>query len=605
MTGAAVAGLALVALFATALPSHAQRGAGSGMSRDDYEACQARDEAGFREAIERVTVRALEGSIQGLDYRPIVAEEWRKGGIDEVMAKRVDAAMESIRLETSWSERIASLASRETQERLAKAAAERTYNSDEIKKVLETLATGVGREVGRRLELATNDAAEPTTRCLEAFLGPRYGATVARVVATEAGREFAIDASKGTPAVSRGAMLLEGKEGIAGLVALIMRRQIGNLSSRVGQRLVGAVLGRVVSAVAGGIGVVLIAKDIWELRNGVLPIIATEMKAPATRDKVQAELASSISTEIQVQVREIGKRTSERVVEIWNEFRRAHTKVLEIAERNGDFKRLLDNITPEKLSRLDEVVGLQLADGGEAVLLRRVADGSLAEAIERWPAAALEIARDRRSLDAGFKWRALAGDALLPRVVELEMHRKAQPEELTKAGLMRIVGLDDRIAALRLSSLKARALEPLLELADPDLKRLSRALGETELESLAGYMTALDKGAGKRLLEAVAASPGIMQAVAPPSVREAIIASRDQSAALAIMLRSDELFDVGAFLGDAEKVRGGQVSPRVLVARYPIALAGTVLLALGVILLLLRAIAGRRPRVASRGAEEL
>ncbi len=569
------------------------------MSREDYEACQSRDETGFREAIERVTIKALESSIRSLDYQPIVAEQWRRGNIDEIMSRRVDAALDDLKQETSWAQLLSSLASREMQEKLAKSAAERVYGADDMKRAVETLAVGVGVEVGRRLELATSDAAEPTARCLEAFLGPRYGATVAKVVSAEAGREFAIDASKGTAAVSRGTMLLEGKEGMAGLVALIMRRQIGNLSSRIGQRIAGAVLGRVVSVVAGGIGVVLIAKDVWELRHGVLPIIAAEMKAPATRDKVQAELAASIGTEIGGHIRDIGRRTSERVIEIWNEFRRAHGKVLELADSRPEFKRLLDTVNPEKLGRLDEIVALQLATGGEPALLSRLADGSLAEAIDRWPSAALEIARDRRSLDAGFKWRAIAGDVLLAKVLEYDVHRRTEPEEMTRTSLARVLGLDDRIAIPRLASLKGRALEPLLELSDVDLKRLARALGEVELASLSAYMTGLEKPAGQRLLAAVAATPSVMQAVAPQSVRDAIIASPDQAAAVTIMLRSGELFDVGAFLRDVETVWAGRVSPRVLIARYPIALAGAAVLALGVVMLLLRAVVGRRPRVQS------
>ena len=35
----------------------------------------------------------------------------------------------------------------------------------------------------------------------------------------------------------------------------------------------------------------LIAKDIWDFRYGVLPIIATEMKSADTKEKVRAELA--------------------------------------------------------------------------------------------------------------------------------------------------------------------------------------------------------------------------------------------------------------------------------------------------------------------------
>ena len=595
--------LALVAIAAAHGAACAQASRATAVSRQDYEACQTRDETAFRDAIERVTASALEASIRGVDYQPIVAEAWRKGNIDDLMNRRVDAVLEDLKKETSWGQLISSLASRETQEKLAKAAAERVYGSDTMRRAIEMLAVDVGRVVGDRLEMATTDAAEPTTRCLEAFLGPRYGSTVARIVATDAGKEFAIDAAKGAAPVSRGSVLVESKEGLAGLVAIIMRRQLGNLSARVGQRLVGAVLGRVVSVVAGGIGVVLIAKDIWELRNGVLPIIASEMKSPETRDKVQAELAKSIATEIDTHLKDIAKRTSERVTEIWHEFRRAHAKVLEIAERNAEFKAFIENVTPANLARLDEAVALLLAEGGEARLQSRVTDGSLAEAVERWPAGVLEIARDRRSLDAGFKWRAVAGDKLIPRIVEYEIHRRADPDQQTRNGLTRILGLDDRVAIGRLAALKKRDIDVLLELPDPDLKRLARALGESELASLASYMAALSQPVGRKLLMAVAEVPARMQAVAPSHVRDGILASRDQSKALAMMLRANEILDAGEFVRDVEAVRSGAVAPSLLLARYPLALVLLAVAALVIILLLWRAIAGRRPRSTGEPAQ--
>ncbi len=601
---AAIMALVAAIAFAAISPAFAQGSSGGGISRQDYEACQAREENAFREVIERITVKALTSSISGLDYQPIVAEAWRKGNIDDIMARRVDVVLEELRQETSWGELISSLASRETQEKLAKAAAERVYGSDEMRRAIEGLAVEVGRVVGQRLELATTDAAEPTTRCLEAFLGPRYGTTVARIVASDAGKEFAIDAAKGTANVSRGSVLVETKEGLAGLVAVIMRRQLANLSTRVGQRLVGAVLGRVVSVVAGGVGVVLIAKDIWELRNGVLPIIATEMKAPGTRDKVQAELAKSVSTEIEAHVKEIGRRTAERVIEIWHEFRSAHAKVLELAERNAAFKAFIESVHPQNLGRLDELVALQLAEGGETRLLSRVADGSFAEAVGNWPPGVLEIARDRRSLEAGFKWRALAGDALIPKVIEFEVHRRTNPDGLTRASLGRILSLDDRVAITRLVVLTPHALEPLLELDNTALKQLARALGEGELASLSGYLTVLSPQAGKRLLSAVAESPARMQAIAPANVREAILASRDQSAALTMMLKAADLFNINTFIRDVESVSSGAVAPQLLVARYPWALGGVAIAALAVLMLLWRAVVGRRPRrpVDSAGA---
>jgi hypothetical protein len=565
------------------------------ISRAEYAACQARDVATLRPAIEEITRRTLERGIAGLDYKAAIADEWRKANVDPILAERIDKAIAEIRSETGFTEQISSLFSRETAQQLATTAAERVYRSDQFKAIIETLSNGVGRDVGKRLELATADAAGPALRCLEAFLGPRYGTTIAGVVASDAGREFAIDTSKGAAGVSGARVIAEGGEGIAGAVILIVRRQLANLASRIGQRLVGAVLSRVVSVIAGGIGVVLIAKDLWELRHGALPIIAAEMKAPATRDRVQDELARAIGDQINEHLREIAAKSTDRVVEIWDEFRRAHAKVVELAERDEGFRRFVDTVSPKNLPRLDEVVGLILVSEGEPAILRRLADGTLHEAVERLPAAALTIARDLRSLAPALSWASLAGDKI-GRVAETELHRRAQPGDISKASLTRLIGLDDRVALARLASLKESERAPLLEVSDSELKHLARALSEAELSSLSIYKTNLQPRAGQKLLAAVASTPARMQTIAPQWVRDAILASRDQSAALDLMLRPDDLLDVRLLVRDLEVVREGRVSWQLLVARHPLGLAGAALIALVLLAFVWRAIFGRRPR---------
>ena len=567
-------------------------------TRAEYEACQARDEAGFRAAIEALTLQALQNGLSGMSYKPVIAEAWRRGDVDGIINRRVDEAMQELRDETRWWKLLESLTSREAAQQLATSAAERVYQrSDAVKAAIEGIAAAVGRDIGKRIELATVDAAEPAVRCLQSFLGPRYGATVARIVGSSAARQFEIDPSRNTPQVSAGQVLLEGSEGLTGAVILLVRRQMSNMAARVGQRLIGAVLGRIVSIVGGGIGVVLIAKDVWELRHGILPIIATEMKSEATREKVQDELARAMSDQMTEHIRDIAGKTADRVVEIWQEFRRSHARVLELAEKDEAFRKFLDTINPANLGRLDEMVALVLASEGEAAVMRRLTDGTLREAVEKLPAPALQIARDARSLDAAFKWAALAGEAL-PQVVEHEIHRRNGPGEFTKASLTRIMGLRDRTAIIRLASLKGSVREPLLELDDTNLTRLARALPESDLETLSGYLTGLERQAGQRLLAAVAQSPSRMQFIASPSVRNAILQSLDQSAAVGMMLRSETIFNPGDFGRDLTLVTEGKVSPWLLWSRYPVALSLFAVVALVFLLLLWRLLFGRRVRPA-------
>ena len=123
--------------------------------------------------------RRCEDGTKGIDYPALVADQWRNIGMDEILDKRVDIAVEEVRSETSWSGLAQSLVSKEKAQALATSVAERVYRSDAVKDAIEALATGVGKEVGRAIEVASQDAAGPALECLRAFLGPRYGSTVA------------------------------------------------------------------------------------------------------------------------------------------------------------------------------------------------------------------------------------------------------------------------------------------------------------------------------------------------------------------------------------------------------------------------------------------
>ena len=563
------------------------------MSKAEYEACQARDESQFRTAIEALTQRALQDGLKKVDYAGAVSDEWRRAGFDEVLDKRVDAVVAEVTTETSLWERGRSLFNQEKAKELATSVAERVYRSDEVKAGLETITGGVARNVGSSILIATSDAAEPALECLKAFLGPRYGSTVARVVADDAKKEFQLDPSKVSAGIGAGSVLAEGSGGLAGAVILVVRRQLANIASRIGQRIVGSILGRLVSVVAGGIGVVLIAKDIWEFRNGVLPIVATEMKSKATKELVRSELGKAISEQINEHTREISAATADRVIEIWRDFRRGHAKVVELAERNEKFRAFVDTLKPGDLARLDEVVALILGSEGEAGVIRRLGDGSLAYAVTRLPPGGMDIARELSSLEKGLQWAALAPDAL-PFVTELGLHRRMAPSDITAGQLRRLIALDDRVAATRLSGIPRIARDTMLELPDRDLKALARALSEADLQSLASYLTGLEPQARDRVMKTIAATPARMQVLAPSRVREAIMASRDQLAAVSMMLRGDQGFDVQLFKDDVLQVYDGRISPVLLIDKHPIGLGGIGVLLLVVLLMLRRVLFGRR-----------
>jgi len=585
--------------FALAVAQVAPAFAAEALTKPEYEECQARDEPAFRSAIKAISIRALKAGIANVDFRAIVGDEWRRGGLDEIVDKRVDLAVEEVRQETSWANLLESLASQQKAQDLATAVAERVYRSDAMKTALETLAIGVGKEVGKQIQFATEDAAEPTLACLKAFVGARYGTTVARAVAGDANKGNTFDPDSATAQVSPGAVLRQSGAGIAGAAILLMRRQLANMARRVGQRIVGAVLARVVSVVAGGVGLVLIAKDIWDLRHGVLPIIATEMKSEDSKEKVQDELAKTFAEQISAHVNEIGAATADRVVDIWREFRNAHAQALELAARNDQFKSFIDTQPPEKLARLDEVVSLVITSEGKTGLLKRLNDGTLNEAVNELPAPALQIARETRSIDAGLRWYALAGDQLV-QVVDLDIYRRTTPDKLTKASLQRILALNDRLAITRLVGIDRDARNTLFELPPAELTSLARSLTEDELATLARYLTGLRKEPRERVLRAVAADPTKMQSLASERVRIAVVASADQTAAVTMMLRQDATLNPKAIVEDVGLVTGRRVSPILLWEKHPVVIVAGLVVVLILLLMLRRLLfAGRRTKQAA------
>ncbi len=474
-------------------------------------------------------------------------------------------------------------------------AAERVYQSPTVKAEIEKLSVDVGRELGGRLELATIDAAVPAVGCVRAFLGPRFGSTITGMMTTRTAREFEVSSAKGSANVGNADVAVEGKEAIAGVIVLLVRRSLANLAKRIGRRVVGAVLSRVVSVVAGGIGLVLLAKDIWDFRNGVLPIISEEMKAAETKENIRQEIAIAIEEQLGSHVTELSVATADRILEVWHEFKAAHAKVVELTERYPNFRAFVDKVEPVAMPKVNSVVALVLESEGEAGVLKRLEDGTLDRAVKQLPDQALAIAADTRSIEDAFQWSALAGDSL-EKVVAFDIHRHAKPTDFTKEGLARILALEDGRSVAALVRLSPRDRDSLTGLPPDQLRSLVDGMSPADLEQLAGYLSRLNKDAAASLLAAVGDNPSQMAMFANSRVRDAVLASRDQVAAVEIVLRTSELIDFANAKRDVELALNGAISPWLIWEKHPVAVIAAALLALMMLMMFNRVLFGGRRR---------
>lgn len=472
------------------------------------------------------------------------------------------------------------MANTQTAQKLATAAAERVYRSDTVKAAVEALATDTAKDIGKSIELASADAAGPLLNCLKAFVGPRYGSAIALAVAGDAGKDVVVDSDQATGNVSTTGVLKQTSGGLTGVTILIVRRQLANLATRVGQRIAGSVLSRLVSVVAGGIGVALIAKDIWQLRHGVLPIIASEMKSQSTKEKVKDEIAATLNEQVGGHLDEIATTTADNVIGIWRAFKQAHALVVKLVDADASFKAFVDATRPGALPRLDEVVALIASSEGENGVLARLQSGMLNQAVNVMPAEGMDIARDTGSLQAALDWTTLAGGKLKS-VVDYEIHRHAPAQDFTQVSLDRLLALGDRTAIVRLASIPKTARAKLFDLEPAKLATLTKGLGEQDLATLASYLTGLQSGPRERVLATVSDNPQRMLDLSSQRVRDAIVGSQDQSAAVEMMLRPAQGFEPRVFLTDATLAWNGRVAPLLMWEKHP---AGSVVS--GVLILL-------------------
>ena len=588
-------------MSASFAPAFAQSGTSNSAAvqtaAGDAAKCQVADEDAFRAEIDKLTFAAITKGMEGVDYPALVDVAWHNTGTDNVLEARVTKSITEVQEEsTSWA-LLQSLASRDAAQKLAASVAERTYRSEEMKKAIDSVAGDVGRQISSRIELATLDAAGPAVGCVRAFLGPRYGSAITNLVAGDTGSAFEKTAGAGSAQVSTTDLAIQSKGLIAGAVILVVRRALANLAKRIGQRVVGAVLGKLVSVVAGGIGLVLIAKDIWDMRHGILPIIDAEMRSDDTKTKVKAEIAAAFSEQLQTHLKEVSAGTADRILEVWHEFKAAHAKVVDFSDRKPEFKNFMDTVQPDQLPRVDRVVALVLGSEGETGLLKRLADGTLDEAAKRLPESVLSVATDTGSLDQAIGWQRLAG-AEVDKVAALEIHRIAKPSDFTADSLKRLMALDDKFSVSRVAALPRPLRETVAALTPERQRSLARALAPEELASFAGYIQGLKPNAAVRLGSAIADDPHRMKLLADPGLQQAILTSRDQDAAVGMMLREGSLFDMLNLQTDFDLATSGDVSPMLMWHKHTGAVAAALAVAGFLLLGLLRLLfgGGRRRR---------
>ncbi|HZV20843.1 MAG TPA: hypothetical protein VE986_04780 [Hyphomicrobiales bacterium] len=561
--------------------------------------CRNLSDADVRDRIRDLAATSLGSELKAIDYQALVNLWWAKADVNGRLDREVDAAIAAVRADTGWFDRAYSTVSKSSAARYATAVSDRTYNSEGFKSALNEMATGVAKDVGTQIEKATAKVSNPIIACVQTALQSRYGGAIAQVFVQESQKNLETNAEQPAVKIETSDLIATNAASISGIVLIVTRRVIAEIVESLGARIAGVVASRLVSAVAGLVGLALIAKDIYDAGSGVFPIIADRMKSDETKNIIRAEVGKTIQADISQQVGKIAQETADRLYAGWLDFKQKYNRLLELSERSDAFANFLKDRRLDQLGKLGQIVDILYATEGEKGILERVGNGSLNKALLDLSDAGLAIAQDQKSIDKALRWTEVAGRDL-SKVVELGMYKWLSPESVSRDNLQKILSLNDKVATARIANLSPEARELILNLPADQMRDFTRRLKDRELAAFADYERHLEPAAARRLLRAVAEDPSVMNELSGEGLRQAVLASRDQLAALNMAIHEDAgLISYGRIFKDAQLVRDGTVSYRVFWDRYwvSILVAGFVLLLL---LSWLRRLLFSRPQIVIR-----
>ncbi len=555
--------------------------------------CKVLNDSDVRDKIRELTETALVAELKDIDYTRLIESRWPEARMEQRIDQSIDAAIAVLRADKSWLDRAYSNISKETAERYATEVAERAYGSEEFKAALAELADLVGKVIGSRIERSTEKVSGPVIACVQTTLQTRYGEALSQVFARETEQSIRVNPTGASARIDATDLAFQGGATISGIILVVTRQVIARMIAGIGARIAGAVATRIISSFTGIIGLALIASDLYNAGDGVFPLIAERMKSAESKTLIKSEIVRVLQTEVTEQLEPIGRETAERIHALWLDFRQKYDKLLSLADQYPAFSAFLKERKIDQLGRLGRIVQIILSSEGEKRIEWRTADGSLNLALLDLDDTGVAIAEDQKSIDIALKWAALT-DGKLDQVAATGLHKLIAPDAVTKPQLKTLLALNDKLVITRIAGLEASARDLLLALPAAQLLELGRRLTEPELTAFSDYQRLLSPAAARRVATEIGANPAAMQILAQGGVRSGLMNSRDQLAALDMLLRPPSpIPDVMRVVNDFEIASEGRVDWRIFWYRHMFIVIVLALLSLVLLVVLRRLVFGR------------
>lgn len=532
--------LLLFSLF----PPEAARAQSTSPVSYTFEECNQVDEDRLREELNRITQTVVADEQSRLDVIAIVNRHWQNLGMDFRVDRAVDDAIELVRGDTGFWERIWSGWSVAKAEELATEVAEQAFGSEGFASRFDELSTEVANDIVKEIRIVTAKSASTALNCIQEFIGGRFSKTLEAELDRQI--EAELELLKLDPDTDQSFLdILEIHSNLAGGVAVIIGTRIGaelakRLASVLTRNIVGKILSRILTStltvgipfVGWIVGGALVVIDLFNSRDGALPLIQDSFQNETVKTELQRWMAEAVSEGLRLEMPTLARNVANSAFSQWQEFRLKFARVLELAESNPRFKRILDFTDVDQLAKLSDLVAL--VEEYEPDGLQDLINSGQFEFMQTLPEEALAIYRHSGKSETLVSWANLAGDLLL-KVVDYQLYLVSEVSDFAdRDALEQLLRLEDETAIFESMSLDPEGRKALLDLTTETARSLLLAdLTANQLSLLAStYLTALAPQDAELLANFVLNNPRILSLLEGDLVRDALLKSQNLLAAL-------------------------------------------------------------------------
>ena len=479
----------------------------------------------------RITQTVFAEEQGGLSLSAIVERNWIALNLDATVDAAVDAATERVMKETGYWDRFISGWSPSKAEELTEDVAEYAFESPDFHEAFQLLSQNISDDVAAEIRLMASKSASSALLCVQTFIGDGFSPTMAAVL--EELIQTRLDENRKGPApevswldiAEANPVLLSG---VGVIIGSQIARSLGKvLARRIAGQIVRRILTGAIPLVGTLIGAGLIVWDLFNARQGSLPMIRDALQEPEIKEEIRTQVVREVGKELRVELPQLARSVSNHVYSQWQEFRRKYSRVLDLAENHPRFRSILDSTAVEDVQKLANFATL-VEDRFGLERLTTFIDAGHFERLLGLPEKVLLILSENEDPAVAIDWADLAGD-LLTEVIETELYRTASPTDFRdRADLGRVLALVDAELIQKLMRLDVDVRDTVLSLPTTHITQILDSLSTEELTWLSrDYLAVLENRMRNVLVDRILRQPELKAELNARPVRGALLESED------------------------------------------------------------------------------